>query len=189
MILKKIFVSFLLILSLAAALEKKVTLKAFFDYNCTILIQLNFNTLYKTTLYNTFNTRLFTCIADYEGLNDICVQAKLFYRGASGKYQPFLINLDFNACDASRYFSTNKLLQRVLSVFDKFDPSFRKILISIRLDIFSNYARYIIMPLIYWILLYNNSFCLMTEGNFAFVRKISQEKQLHFGGIQSFLEL
>lgn len=94
-------------------------------------LEYNFNTttirlgVCKTTAQRGKNGFV-NCIAYYNKMNDIWVQAKFFYRGTSGTYQLFIVNLDFDACDPSRYISENILLLRALTVFDKFDPSFRK---------------------------------------------------------------
>lgn len=65
-------------------------------------------------------------VVDYEGLPEIYLTMKLFYRGTSGKYQPYLIDVEIDACDVAKYASENKMLQRILQVFDEFDPNLRK---------------------------------------------------------------
>lgn len=120
----------LLMVSLVLTLEKKISQRPF-QVKIFRLQFFNFNSSSfclgecKITAKRGTNG-LINCVAYYEGINDLWIQAKFFYRGTSGKYQPFILNLDFNACDAAIFVSGNKVLQKFLNGFDKFDPSFTK---------------------------------------------------------------
>ena len=68
---------------------------------------------------------IINCITHYEGIKDLWILAQIFYRGTSGRYQPFLLNVDINVCDLTKFAASNKLFQIVFKIFDKFDPTLK----------------------------------------------------------------
>lgn len=51
------------------------------------------------------------------------IDSKLFYRGTSGNYQPFIVNLQFDLCNVVEAAASNKIIRTGLEViaarFDK----------------------------------------------------------------------
>lgn len=68
---------------------------------------------------------LLNLVIHYKGVTDIKTKLKFLYRGTSGHYQPFLIDVIMNPCDMLRYKSENIMLQRSLTVIEEFDKTLR----------------------------------------------------------------
>lgn len=66
---------------------------------------------------------LLNLVLHYKGVTDFKVNVKLFYRGTSGRYQPFLVDVVMDFCDLLQYQTQNKLLSLTLKVFDDYDPN------------------------------------------------------------------
>lgn len=104
--------------------SKKYTIKQF-KFLCS-----NFNTT-KIRLENCYLKALrgrlgcVNMVAHYKGITDVSMTVKLFYRGTSGRYQPYFVDVDLDACDLLKYQSDNPIWQRIFKIFDEFDPSFR----------------------------------------------------------------
>lgn len=69
---------------------------------------------------------LVNLVVHYKGLKDAFLTMKMFYRGTSGRYQPYLIDVEFDVCDVGKFSSQNKIWQRIFKVFDDYDPHLRK---------------------------------------------------------------
>lgn len=66
---------------------------------------------------------LLNIVAHYDGISDIYIEIKLFYRGTSGRYQPFILNLHFDMCKIVDAAVSNVVIKAALEViavrFDK----------------------------------------------------------------------
>lgn len=68
---------------------------------------------------------LLNIVLHYKGVTELQCDMKLFYRGTSGRYQPYLIDLKMDACEllAQRNKTGNEIKRRVYTVFRRFDPN------------------------------------------------------------------
>lgn len=68
---------------------------------------------------------LLNIVLHYKGLKELQCNLKLFYRGTSGRYQPYFVDILMDACDLATRNTSNEIKRRVFTVFRKFDPNFR----------------------------------------------------------------
>lgn len=68
---------------------------------------------------------LLNIILHYKGLTELQCNLKLFYRGTSGRYQPYLMDIQMDACSLDENKTGNEIKRRALKVFSQFDPGFR----------------------------------------------------------------
>lgn len=67
---------------------------------------------------------LINIVVHYNGIADIKIETKLFYRGTSGRYQPFIINVEFDLCHFVDAAVSNKIIKTALEVIAvKFDKT------------------------------------------------------------------
>lgn len=63
-------------------------------------------------------------IVHYRGISDIRVSTQLFYRGTSGRYQPFIINVNFDMCKWVEEAASNVVIRAALdTVMTQFDST------------------------------------------------------------------
>lgn len=65
-------------------------------------------------------------VIHYKGVRDLQMTVKFFYRGTSGKYQPFVVDFTIDLCDLARYSSANQIVLRAIKVFEDFDSNLMK---------------------------------------------------------------
>lgn len=67
---------------------------------------------------------LVNVVAYYEGATDLQDHLIFYYRGTSGKYQPYLVDVILDACVHTKH--TNPILQLACKYFTRFDSGFGK---------------------------------------------------------------
>lgn len=64
---------------------------------------------------------LLNFIVHYKGLTDLRAHFKLYYRGTSGSYQPYILDFEVNPCDMAKYNTTHKLIKPIIDLCLTFD--------------------------------------------------------------------
>lgn len=67
---------------------------------------------------------LLNLVAHYEGIDDMKIETKLYYRGTSGRYQPFIVNVQFDICNFANAAASNPIVKAAFNVLAvRFDPT------------------------------------------------------------------
>lgn len=69
---------------------------------------------------------LLNYVMHYKGLTNLRARLALYYRGTSGKYQPYILDFEANPCDVTQYNTTNKLIRSITNLYLPYDPHLLK---------------------------------------------------------------